>query len=317
MRTTHETHSERILVIYHLIVCLIVNAAPSLTAQELCDDLQPADVRPLASDDLKGRDTRRFAEITVPGTYEVPATKATARFSGGGSIFASQNSATLGVTEVAPVDVADVVDLSMLRDPSPFRRVAMAAGISLTEASASNLPVGLALLAATYGAPAGTREATDCQTQALSVGQQVKLDPAQVLVIVEKAITANAGCACEVVKAALTTTTADEALTARIVETAATADPVSMRLVAQCAIATVPESLSAVQAVLARLDPGSSGGDGPSSNDVRNIQMIVPPETSSAKGDPLNRGILWIAPHLPFHRPNPNPPPVTPVDPGV
>lgn len=319
MKTTYPSGFTTAHPFKRWITCLAVAIAPAtLTAQELSGDLRPADVRPLAADDLRGRDTRRFAEITVPGTYEVPAMKASPHFNREGGIYASQSLATLGITEAAPVRVEDVVDLSTLREPSPFRKVAVAAGISGTEASASNLPMGLALLAATYSAPAGTPESTDCRAVALTVQQRVKLDPARILEIVGEEITAHGGaCACEVVKAALTATRADATLTARVVEAAATAAPESMRLAAQCAIAAVPEALAEVQAVLAKLDPGSgeSGLSSESSKGAKAGKELAPrPADKAGKGDPLNRGILWVAPHLPFNPPFPLPP-VTPVDP--
>ncbi|WAC19002.1 hypothetical protein OVA24_17370 [Luteolibacter sp. SL250] len=319
MKTTHPSGIPSARPFRLWVTCLAagITAAPAaLTGQELSRDLRPADVRPLASDDLRGRDARRFAEISVPGTYEVPAMKAAPHFRREDGIYASQNLATLGISEAAPVRVEDVVDFSTLREPSPFRKAAVSAGISGTEASASNLPMGLALLAATYGAPAGTRGTTGCAPVELSVRQRVKLDPANVLTIVREEITAHGDCACEVVKAALTATGADAALTASIVEVAATAAPESMRITAQCAIATVPEALAEVQAVLARLDPGSGeSGHSSKSSGAKAAKELAPPPAKKDEGDLLNPGILWIAPHLPFHPPTFDPPPVTPVNP--
>lgn len=318
MKATHPSGLTKARPLRRWITCLAFGVAPALTAQELSKDLHPADVRPLAADDLRGRDARRFAEITVPGTYEVPAMKAAPHFPREGVIHASQSLATLGITEAVPVSIEDVVDLSTLREPSPFRKAAVAAGISGTEASAGNLSMGLALLSATYGAPAESGGTTGCAAVALTVRQRVKLDPSAVLGIVGEEITTHNTCACEVVKAALTATGADAALASRIVEAAATAAPESMRLAAQCAIAAVPEALAEVQAVLARLDPG--GGEGghsaKSSKGATSADALTPPRPPADKGDPLNRGILWIAPHLPFNPPFPLPP-VTPVDPGV
>ncbi|RYD28165.1 MAG: hypothetical protein EOP87_20055, partial [Verrucomicrobiaceae bacterium] len=191
MKTTSRNLSMDPLAFWRKTALLAIASMTPLAAQSLREDLLTTDVRPLAADDLRGRDVRRFAEITVPGTYEVPAMKAAPHFKEGAGIFATQNHGTLGVTGMVPADVADAVDLSTLREPSPFRRAAMSAGISGTEASASNLPLGLALLAATYSVPADAPGKIPCSELGLSVGQRVKLDPSKILEIVELAITAQ------------------------------------------------------------------------------------------------------------------------------
>jgi hypothetical protein len=210
--------------------------------------------------------------------------------------------------------VESVVDLSTLREPSPFRKVAVSAGTSSSEAAARNLPMGLALLSATYRAPNEKANDGDCPTIGLSVQQRVKLAPSNILEIVEAEITANSSCACEIVKAALTAAGADAALTGQVVEVASTAAPESMRIISQCAIATVPDALSEVQAVLAKLDPNSGDG-GESSKSAKSSKSsksgkepILPPKVEWP--DPLD--LPPLGPPLP---PPPfNPPPVTDVD---
>jgi hypothetical protein len=318
MKATHQAGPSKGPAFRSWIPCLLFGTITPAIAQGPWSDIRAADVRPLASGDLRGRDARRFADIDVPGTYEVPAMKVASHFQRESGVFATQSLATLDITDAAPVSIEEVVDLSTLRDPSPFRKAAVAAGISSTEASASNLPMGLALLAATYGAPAGTGGATGCAAVTLSVQQRVKLEPGRVLDIVAEEISTHKTCACEVVKAALAASGADAALTARIVETAATAAPESMRLAAQCAIAAVPEALPQVQAVLARLDPkrDKRRQSSNSSNEATSASAAPPPQPPDDEDDPLRRGILWIAPHLPFNPPF-LAPPVTAVDPGT
>ena len=75
--------------------------------------------------------------------------------------------------------------------------------------------------------------------------------------MVVKAITKEPDHACEITKEAIVVSKADAKLVARIVESASLAAPEKMRLIAQCAIATSPDSLSVVQLVLAKLDPGA------------------------------------------------------------
>jgi DNA-directed RNA polymerase subunit F len=68
--------------------------------------------------------------------------------------------------------------------------------------------------------------------------------------------------ACEVVKEAIVISRADEDLVAKIVETACLVAPEMMRIIAQCAIAASPDSLHAIQQILAKLDPATGLLDG-------------------------------------------------------
>lgn len=99
--------------------------------------------------------------------------------------------------------------------------------------------------------------ATDCFKVAATVKSMISNNPEQSLVIVEKQIVSAPGCACEIVKSAIQASHADVELVAQIVETAILAAPEHMRIIAQCAIAVAPDALSAVQGVLAKLDPNS------------------------------------------------------------
>lgn len=290
---------------YRAVVLTFLGAITPLCAQNLSDSTSANEVRPLAVSDLEGRDFKRFEGANLPGTYEVPATKAKADFSPNGNL-------ALGNEVNAESDLESVVDLSTLREPSPFRKVAVAAGTSDTEAAAKNLPMGLALLTATYRDPGAKSKVADCSSIGLSVQQQVKLTPGKVLEIVEVEITSHASCACEIVKAALTATAADSALTGQIVEVAVTAAPESMRIISQCAIATVPDSLNEVQAVLAKLDP-NSGDSGYSSKGAKSAKSakgkeVIPPKVEWP--DPLD--LPPLGPPLP--PPPYNPPPTTDVD---
>ncbi|MCW1884896.1 hypothetical protein OKA04_09170 [Luteolibacter flavescens] len=109
--------------------------------------------------------------------------------------------------------------------------------------------------------PAVATAEVDCLNLAASVKIAVAEKPAEVLQIVEKEVSANSSCACEVVKAAIEASKADAKAVAAIVETAASVAPDKMRLVSQCAVAVAPEALADVQSVLSRLDPnrGESG----------------------------------------------------------
>jgi hypothetical protein len=100
----------------------------------------------------------------------------------------------------------------------------------------------------------------DCVKLSLSIKSEVAENQSLVLEIVDRAVRANPSCACEIVKASIVASAADHKLIASIVEVAATAAPEQLRIVAQCAVAMAPDSLQDVQAVLAKLDPGTGDG---------------------------------------------------------
>lgn len=117
------------------------------------------------------------------------------------------------------------------------------------------------LAALLIGTPLIAAESPDCAKISLSVRASVESNMSDLLEIVAKEVSASPDCACEIVKASIEGSGANADVVASIVESAATASPENMRLIAQCAIATVPDSLAQVQAVLAKLDPnaGESG----------------------------------------------------------
>src|SRR6218665_358419 len=119
---------------YRAVVLTFLGVISPLSAQNLSESTLNNDIRPLAVCDLEGRDLKRFTGADLPGTYEVPVTKAKADPSHDGGVFVSLGN---GIHNGA--DVETVVDLSTLRDPSPFRKVAVSAGTSSSEAAARNL----------------------------------------------------------------------------------------------------------------------------------------------------------------------------------
>lgn len=114
--------------------------------------------------------------------------------------------------------------------------------------------IQFALLAAALSLPLGASQ-SNCLEVAVSVKHAVTAQPANVLEVVEKQLSANPGCECEVVKAAIEASEADAELVASIVETAISISPDQMRLISQCAVAVAPDALGEVQSVLGRLDP--------------------------------------------------------------
>jgi hypothetical protein len=134
-----------------------------------------------------------------------------------------------------------------------------------------------ALVAAALGMlPAATMAEVDCLKVSVSVKHAVAAKPSAVLEIVEKEVSANPDCACDVVKAAIQSSKADNKTIAAIVETAATSAPDKMRLISQCAVAVAPQALADVQAVISRLEP-NKGESGYSSKGGKNPQVEVKP----------------------------------------
>ena len=127
-----------------------------------------------------------------------------------------------------------------------------------------------AIITASFGVLPSSA-AVDCINLSLSVKNAVSAEPSKVLEVVSAQVGAAPDCACEVVKSAIETTKANTKTVAAIVEAAATAAPEQMRLVSQCAVAVSPESLAAVQAVIAKLDPnlGDSAKSSKSSKDSK------------------------------------------------
>lgn len=119
--------------------------------------------------------------------------------------------------------------------------------------------LSVALLAAVVVVPSHAEKApaVDCSKMLSSFKTEVSSNQSFVLQLVERAVRENPSCACEIVKVAIQATNAESKLIASIVEVVGTSAPEQLRIAAQCAVAVAPDSLEAVQAVLAKLDPGT------------------------------------------------------------
>lgn len=189
---------------------------------------------------------------------EVPVTeKAHADPTESPALIASQDSRTLEPVIAEGKKVETVVNLDVLRQPSPFRN--LASGQKAEAVETDSIRGDLARISATYRESG--KATSDCGDLYLSVEQRVKLDESEVLDIVETELKANPACACEVVKAAIKATDAESSGVLKIVEVAILTVPEQMRMISQCAIASAPGSISGIQALLARLDAnaGESG----------------------------------------------------------
>jgi len=152
--------------------------------------------------------------------------------------------------------------------------------------------------------------AEDCKDVVLrieSTAKRAKVDPVELLRLVDREVSAHPDCACEIVKAAIIGTDSDKAIVGYVVETAIMASPDNLRLIAQCAIATAPDSLDRVQEVLARLEP-AAGREGDSAKSAKSAKDF---EVKPAIAPPNPLDVFYIPPPVP-----PVPPPVPPpVDP--
>lgn len=130
-----------------------------------------------------------------------------------------------------------------------------------------------AVLSAIFGflSSASVQADESCLAQSASLKQAIAAKPSELLQLVEVRVSANPGCACEIVKAAIEASEADVQVVASIVETASAAAPDKMRLIAQCAVAVAPDALAGVQSVLAKLDP-STGESGSGSKDAKSAK---------------------------------------------
>lgn len=297
----------------HMVALFVLSSIAPLSAQNMVSTFRSSEIS-TSADALTDNTEQGFAaRATLSGQYQVPAlAKIQGDLPNPRPAYVAQDAATLDAHASSQQKVEAVVDLNVLRNPSAYRKVAVSTGGKPYEIEPDSLQNGLAMISAVYRESGKSEKGADCQALSLSVEQRINLNAAKVLEIVEAEIGANPTCACEIVKASIKASAADVKLVVAIVETAITAAPDSMRMVAQCAIASMPESITEVQALLAKLDPNSGDSGAYSSKDY------------SAKSAKSAKVASIDAPEVanPLDRPNlfpPDPPiiipPVTKVNP--
>ncbi len=264
---------------------------------------------PAKADNLGAPESSAFAANKhLSGIVQIPEVqKSKADLSEPTPAFVNQDAHTLSMKQGSKRTIENVLDLSVLKDISAYRQADINK-IKVSDVQATGIKSGLAELTAAYREPSQASDSADCPSVVLSVEQRVKLDPSTVLEIVESEISANPNCACEIVKITITASGADVSLVGDITEVAITAAPQSMRMISQCAIAAKPEALSAVQAILAKLDPNSgdtySSKSAKSGKDAKDsiASVVTPPEKPR---NPLDKA----TPRIPFSPPPYYPPP--------
>lgn len=286
----------------HLVACLTLGLIAQISAQNLAGHLVLSE--PFFRPD---RPQHRFP-VNLPGTYELPAVQraeGTLRLEP--SVFAAQDSSTLTHKEDTSCRVDSVVDLDLLRNPSPYRKILVSTHGQPYEITEDSLQTGLARISATYRESGKPEISADCSPITLSIEQQLRLNPSQVLEIVEREIAANPACSCEVVKTAIKTIDANADEVVAIVQAGIHASPESMRIISQCAIAANPGSICGVQALLAKLDPnaGRAARSAKSAKSAKTAVIVDP------LPNPLDRPPPFFIPPPPIF-----PRPVTEVDPN-
>ncbi|MCP5534069.1 MAG: hypothetical protein H7A48_12930 [Akkermansiaceae bacterium] len=295
-------------VLPHMVLVAFAATVASIQAQslELRETMPMAAQSTPVSDAIDGR---RF-EPALPIFDELPTTERVPSVIEEETSLVSQD-LSLAARSIDRRSMDSVIDLDVLRKPSPFRKVMVGLKRKPYELSTDSLETGLAEISAAYRDSGEAADTLDCGELALSIQQQVTLDTSKVLEIVEREIGTHPKCACETVKAAIKTSEADVDGVVAIVETAIHAAPDQMRIISQCAIATMPESISAVQALLSRLDPnaGDTGYSSKSAKGSKDAKVAIAMEP--ALPNPLD-----VPPEGPPIMPPPIVPPfVTDVDP--
>ncbi len=293
----------------HMVASLILGTIAPLSAQNLASTPSASGSK---ADAIDGISERQFSASNLPpGRYQVPVVaKTDGTLPDVKPVYAAQDAATLDPAAPSQQKVEAVVDLGVLREPSPYQT--KAAGKVLYEVSTDGLQKGLATISAVYRETGKTDKNFDASAIALSVEQRVKLDPSKVLEVVQSEVSANPAFACEIVKASIKASEADVKQVVAIVETAINASPENMRLISQCAIASMPESVAEVQALLAKLDPNSGDSDvysSKSAKSAKSAKVVIAPAVIS---NPLDLPPIYIIPPPPVI-----PPPVTEVNPPV
>jgi hypothetical protein len=150
--------------------------------------------------------------------------------------------------------------------------------------------------------------APTCDRMAKDVRESVEKDSAKVLMIVEDALVINETCACEIVKAAITASKADEALVKQIVQTAIAVAPKMTAVIEECAgtpLSSAPAPVSTKSGKSGKdvqpVDPSSSGKNGSSDQGIQPPNDGAPGTAGVGSGNfsgssPDLRGLYLIQP---------------------
>ena len=144
-------------------------------------------------------------------------------------------------------------------------------------------------------ANAGPR--TPCDKISADVREAVSKDPAKVLMVVEDALVINETCACEIIKAAIAASNADEATVIQIVQTALAVAPKMAAVIAECATAAAPAAGPAIAALGTSGEPTTVVAESPTGV-VASVSPVAPvdvPDFSNAWATNV-RGVYLVQP---------------------
>lgn len=127
---------------------------------------------------------------------------------------------------------------------------------------------------------------SSCEDIAADVRSAISKDPGKTLMVVEDALVINESCACEIVKAAIAATHADQNLVQQIVQTALAVAPKMSAVITECAgVASDTAAPVTAAAVESGKNPGGKAGVS-----VQPAPSVTPP--SDGGGD----GFFYIGP---------------------
>lgn len=121
--------------------------------------------------------------------------------------------------------------------------------------------IKFALVGALLAAAAPVASA-DCYKVSKQAAKEISAQPEQALSILAKKISANKGCACEILKAAIVATEADKKQVAQMVEQAIELVPNKASLLTTCALAVAPDAHVEVMKVAAKYTNKNTGDSG-------------------------------------------------------
>jgi hypothetical protein len=143
----------------------------------------------------------------------------------------------------------------------------------------------------------GALAAPKCDQMSNDVRKAIASDPAKTLMVVEDALVINESCACEIVRAAIEASQADEALKQQIVQTALAVAPKMAPVITDCA-GIAGTAAAPVASPVAYEDPTASGKN-PSGKGAKEVLPVAPPvedvqDFTYLPGD--IRGVYLMAP---------------------
>jgi len=148
-----------------------------------------------------------------------------------------------------------------------------------------------------FGSALLASAAPKCDDIANDVRKAIASDTAKTLMIVEDALVISEACACEIVRAAIEASKADESLKQQIVQTALAVAPKMAPMITECAgmQGNVPVPVAATPAVAEDAQVTYSGKSGKDAKSV--LPVMPPPPVEEFTYIPRDiRGIYLIAP---------------------